>query len=68
MSNSNFDENGVDSYKMHWLQYAAFVVSTFVIDFDQAFLNDVKLHHFAMKIFKFWDCNGDNPLSYYLMS
>ena len=52
MSNSNFDKNGVDKSGFHWLQYAAFVVSTFVIFFGWAFFNDESFNHFAVKIFK----------------
>ena len=53
MSNSNFDKNGVDNSGINWLQYAAFVVTSFVIYFGWAFFNDAKFHHFAIKIFKF---------------
>ena len=62
MSNSNFDKNGVDKSGTNWLQYAAFVIY-----FGWAFFNDVNFHHFALKILKFWNCNGYNPLSYCLM-
>ena len=67
MSNSNFDKNGVDKSGTHWLQYAAFVLTAFAIYFGWAFFNDANFHHFATKIFKFWNCNGYNPLSYCLM-
>ena len=30
MSNSNFDKNGLDNSGTHWLQYAAFVVTSFI--------------------------------------
>ena len=50
---------------MHWLQYAAFVVTAFAIYFCRTFFNDVNFHHFAVKIFKFWNCNGYDSLSYY---
>ena len=33
MSNSNFDKNGLDNSGIHWLQYAAFVVTAFSIYF-----------------------------------
>ena len=55
MSNSNFDKNGVDSAGIHWLQYAAFVITAFAIYFVWAFFNDARLHYFVVKIFKF--CN-----------
>ncbi len=29
MSNSSFDENGVDKCGMYWIQYVAFVVTAF---------------------------------------
>ncbi len=67
MSNSNFDKNGVDNSGIHWLQYVAFVVTAFAIYFGWAFFNDAKFHHFAIKILKFWNCNGYNPLSYCVM-
>ena len=57
MSNSNFDKNGVDNSGIHWLQYAAFVVTAFAIYFGWAFFNDANFHHFAIKIFKFCNCN-----------
>ena len=37
MSNSNFDQNGVDKSGTHWLQYAAFVATAFNIYFGWAF-------------------------------
>ena len=67
MSNSNFDKNGVDKYGTHCLQYAAFVVTTFAIYFGWAFLNDDNFNHFVVKIFKFCNCYGYNPLSYCLL-
>ena len=67
MSNSNFDKNGVDKSGIHWLQYAAFVVTAFAIYFGWAFFNDANFHQFSVKIFKFWNCNGYNPLSYCVM-
>ena len=64
MRNSGFDKNGVDKSGTHRFQYAAFVVNAFAIYFGWAFFNDVNFHHFAEKIFKFWNYNGYNPLSY----
>ncbi len=64
MSNSNFGKNGVDKPGKHWLQYAAFVVTGLGIFYGWAFFNDTSFHHFAVKIFKFWNFNGYNPLSY----
>ena len=64
MSNINFDENGVDEFGTHWLQYVVFVIVAFAIYFGWAFLNDANFHHFAIKLFKFCNCNGYNPLSY----
>ena len=55
MSNSNFDKNGVDNYGVHWLQYAAFVVTAFAIYFGWAFFNDVSFHLLAVKILKIWN-------------
>ena len=57
MSNSNFDKNGVDESGTHWLQYPALVVTAIAIYFGWAFLNDSSFHHFAVKIFKFWNFN-----------
>ena len=67
MSNSGFEKNEVDKMGTHWLQYAAFSVTAFAIYFGWAFFNDVNFHHFVLKILKFWNCNGYNPLSYCLM-
>ena len=53
MSNSNFDENGVDKYGTLWLQYAAFILTAFAIYFGWAFFNDDNFHQFSVKIFKF---------------
>ena len=78
MVNSNrsrikrFIENNIDQFfkymfinsGTHWLQYAAFVITAFAIYFGWAFFNDANFHHFAIKIFKFWNCNGYNPLGY----
>ena len=67
MSNSNFDKNGVDKYGTHWLQYPAFVVTAFAVYFGWAFFNDAIFHFIVVKIFKFLNCNGYNPLNYCLM-
>ena len=67
MSNFNFNKNGVDKSGTHWLQYAAFAVTAFAIFFGWAFFYDASFNHFSVKIFKFWNCNGYNPLSYCLM-
>ena len=67
MSNSGFDKNGVDKFGTHWLQYAALVLTSFAIYFGWAFLNDASFHNFALKILKFLNCNGYNPLSYCVM-
>ena len=48
MSNSNFNKNGVDSYKLHKLRYDAFVLITFAIHFGCSF-NNANFHHFAAK-------------------
>ena len=39
MSKSNFDKNGLDKSRTHWLQYAAF----FVTVFDIYLANQLKL-------------------------
>ena len=67
MSNFNFEENGVNNSGSHLLRYTAFFLSAFAIYFAWAFLNDASFHHFTRKIFKFWNCNGYNPLSYCVM-
>ena len=67
MTNSNFDKNGLDKSEIQWLQYIGFVVTTFAIYSCWAFFNDTSFQHFAIKIFKFWNCNGYNPLSYCVM-
>ena len=64
MSNLNFDKDGIDSSGVHWLQYAAFVITAFGIYFGWAFFNDANFQHFSVKILKFLNCNGYNPLSY----
>ena len=67
MINSNFDKNGSDNSGIHWPQYAAFVVTAFAIYFSWAFFNDSFFHQFSVKILKFLNCNGYNPLSYCVM-
>ena len=67
MSNSNFDENGVDKSGTHWLQYAAFIVFAFAIFFCWAFFNDTNFQHFTLNTLKFLNCNGYNPLRYCVM-
>ena len=64
---SGFDKNGIDDSGIHWLQYAALVVTALAIYFVWAFLNDANFHRFVLKIFKFLNCNGYNPLSYCVM-
>ena len=41
MSNSNFDKNGLDGSGVHWLQWAALIISCFAVWFGWAFFNDV---------------------------
>ena len=53
MSNSNFDQNGVDKFGTHWLQYAAFVATAFKIYFGWVFFNYAGFHHFAIKYLSF---------------
>ena len=60
LSNSNFDENGLDSYGIHWLQYAAFAVSGFAIFTTWAFIYDERFHDFMMNIFRVINCSGFN--------
>ena len=68
MHNSNFDKNVLDNSGTHWLQYAVFVVTASAIYNGWAFFNDANFNRFVVKIFKFWNCNGFNPLSYCLVS
>tara|TARA_B100000212_G_C27208998_1_gene462142 strand:+ start:304 stop:525 length:222 start_codon:yes stop_codon:yes gene_type:complete len=68
MSKSDFDKNGVDQSGTHWLQYAALVVGAFAIYLTWAYYNDASFHHFVVKIFKFMNCNGYNPISYCVKS
>jgi hypothetical protein len=60
LSNSDFDKNGLDSYGIHWLQYAAFAVSGFAIFTTWAFFYDERFHHFVMNIFRVINCSGFN--------
>ena len=67
MSKSDFDKNGVDKSGTHWLQYAALAVSAFAAYTTWAYYNDASFHSFVVKIFKFMNCNGYNPISYCVM-
>ena len=67
MSNSNFDKNGLDKSGTYWLQYVAFVLTAFAITLAWHYFNDANLQQFSVKMFKFWNCNGYNPLSYCVM-
>ena len=67
MSKSDFDKNGVDKSGTHWLQYAALAVSAFAVYTTWAYYNDTSFHSFVVKIFKFINCNGYNPISYCVM-
>jgi len=60
LSNSNFDKNGIDSYGIHWLQYAAFALSGFAIFTIWAFFFDERFHNFIMNIFRIINCSGFN--------
>jgi len=60
LSNSDFDKNGLDSYGIHWLQYAAFALSGFAIFTTWAFFNDERFHNLVMNIFKVINCSGFN--------
>ena len=68
MGNSGFGKNGVDKSGTNRLQYVAFIVTAFPTYFCWAFFNDVNFHHFAVKIYKLFNCYGHNPLSFCLMS
>ena len=67
MSKSNFDKNGVDQFGTHWLQYASLVFAAFAVYTTWAYYNDPSFNYFVVKIFKFINCNGYNPLSYCVM-
>jgi len=60
LSNSDFDKNGLDSYGIHWLQYAAFAVSGFAIFTTWAFFYDERFHNFVMNILRVINCSGFN--------
>ncbi len=64
MSNSNFNKNGLDNSETYLLQFSSFVVTAFAVYFGWGFFNDASFYHFAVKMFKFWSCNGYTPLSY----
>tara|TARA_Y100001978_G_C23469135_1_gene326123 strand:- start:149 stop:370 length:222 start_codon:yes stop_codon:yes gene_type:complete len=64
MSNSDFDKNGVDSTGTHWMQYAALAFSAIAVYITWAYYNNSSFHYFIVKIFKFLNCNGYNPISY----
>ncbi len=67
MSKSEFDKNGLDQSGTHWLQYVALFFSAFAVYTTWAYYNDPSFHYFIVKIFKFWNCNGYNPISYCVM-
>ena len=60
MSNSDFDKNGLDSYGVHWLQYAAFAASGFAIFTTWAFFYDERFNNFVMNILRAINCSGFN--------
>ncbi|KGF98382.1 hypothetical protein EU96_0344 [Prochlorococcus marinus str. MIT 9302] len=60
MSNSDFDKNGLDSYGIHWLQYAAFAFSCFAIFTTWGFFYDEKFHNFIMNIMRVINCSEFN--------
>ena len=64
MSNSNFDKIGIDKSGTHCFQYAEFVLTAYAIYFGWTFFNDSSFHHFVIKMIKFLNCNGYNPLNY----
>jgi len=64
LSKSDFDKNGIDESGTHWLQYAALALSAIAIYTTWAYFFNDDFHHFALKIFKFINCNGYNPLSF----
>ena len=67
MSKSDFDKNGVDSTGTHWMQYAALIFSAFVVYTSWAYYNNDSFHYFVVKMFKFLNCNGYNPISYCIL-
>jgi len=60
LTNSDFDKNGVDSFGIHWLQYAAFAVSGFAIFTTWAFFYDERFNEFVKNIFRVINCSGFN--------
>ncbi len=60
MNKSEFDKDGLDSYRIHWLQYIAFAVSCFGIFTTWAFFYYDKFNNFIMKIIKINNCSGFN--------
>ena len=64
LSNSDFDKNGVDDSGTHWLQYVALAFSAFAVYTTWAYFFNEDFHYFIIKIFKFLNCNGYNPLSF----
>ena len=64
MSNSDFDKNGVDESGTHWLQYVALAFSAFAVYTTWAYFFNEDFHNFVIKIVKFLNCNGYNPLSF----
>ena len=54
------DKNGIDSYGIHWLQYAAFAISGFAIFTTWAFFFDERFHNFIINIFRIINCSGFN--------
>ena len=64
MSKSDFDKNGIDESGTHWLQYAALALSAIAVYTTWAYFFNDDFHHFVLKLFKFLNCNGYNPLSF----
>jgi len=60
LSNPDFDKNGLDSYGVHWLQYAAFAVTCFAIFTTWYFFYDDSFHNFIIKIIRIFNCSGFN--------
>ena len=60
MSNSDFDKDGLDSYGVHWLQYAAFAFSCFTIFTTWAFFYDDSFRNFIIEIIRIFNCSGFN--------
>ena len=68
MRKSDFDKYGVDHSGTHWMQYAALAFSAFAVYTTWAYYNNISFHYFVIKIFKFLNCSGYNPISYCVMS